>query len=113
MSSVNDPKNKVPTQNAVAAEILDWVNRNVDEVVRLEPREDYDPAIVGVGYRIDVGLVLVYDSQKIIAMLQRDGSSLEEALEWFEFNTTGAWMGKGTPIFLNSTPWCWQMENGK
>ena len=26
----------------------------------------------------------------------------EEAIEYFEFNVVGAWMGEGTPIFLYS-----------
>ena len=27
--------------------------------------------------------------------------SEEEALEWFDFNTIGAWVGDDTPIFIN------------
>ena len=27
--------------------------------------------------------------------------SEEEALEWFHFNTIGAWVGDKTPIFIN------------
>ena len=30
----------------------------------------------------------------------KDGMTDEEAMEYFEFNVVGAWMGEGTPIFL-------------
>ena len=29
----------------------------------------------------------------------RDGMSYEDAIEFFEYNTIGSWMGEGTPLF--------------
>lgn len=46
---------------------------------------------------------LVYDIAKVINILQeRDGMEYEEAVEFFDFNIAGAYLGKGTPIFINS-----------
>ena len=43
----------------------------------------------------------VYDRQKCIEILiDRDGMSEEEAVEYFEFNVTNAWVGENTPIFF-------------
>jgi hypothetical protein len=52
--------------------------------------------------------VLIYDQEKVIqklmSELKRDGISdeelREEAVEFFEYNQIGAWMGDKTPAFL-------------
>lgn len=45
--------------------------------------------------------VIVYDRKACIEVLtSRDGMSLEEAEEFFEFNVAGAYCGPGTPVFL-------------
>ena len=41
-----------------------------------------------------------YSLAKIIEVLMRDGMSHEEALEHYEINIAGAWVGDGTPIIL-------------
>ena len=87
------------------AELLAWANENTDLVVRLEPREDYDSAIVAIGYRFNSGPMLVYDIQTIIKMHMDEGLSYDEAMEFFDFNTLGAWLGEGTPMFVNHAPW--------
>ena len=80
-----------------------FMDMYVDEYLRLEPREDYDPCIVGVGRRFN-DTVLIYSAKAIIDMHVRGGMEVEEAIEFFEFNTVGGWFGAGTPIFLMDTP---------
>jgi hypothetical protein len=59
-----------------------------------------DAAILGITTRDDVEIV-VYDTAKIVQILRRrDGMSLAEAEEFFEFNVLGAWVGERTPLFL-------------
>lgn len=65
----------------------------------LEPRSDYDSCLVGVGCRFKDGPLAVYDLAKVMAVLEADMTQ-EEAQEYFEFNTLGAWMGEGTPMFV-------------
>ena len=46
---------------------------------------------------------LVYDIAKVINIIQeRDGSTYEDALEHFEYNIAGGYVGKSTPIYVNS-----------
>lgn len=43
----------------------------------------------------------VYDSYKVIAILMaRDGMDEEEAIEFFEYNIDGSYVGEQTPIFI-------------
>ena len=46
---------------------------------------------------------IVYDSKKIIEALMSgdDGLSYEDAIEHFEFNILGSYVGERTPIFVN------------
>jgi|TARA_R110000803_G_scaffold38351_10_gene82847 hypothetical protein len=48
--------------------------------------------------------VLVYSVDKIIEILiDRDGMTEEEAVEFFEFNIEGAYMGRMTPVYVHQT----------
>jgi hypothetical protein len=87
--------------------IIDWLStlsmEEDQEIQRLEPAEFYDPHIVGVGYRCDLGPVLAYNLRAILdAHVAQDGMSQEEAEAYFDTNTLGAWVGEGTPLFIDS-----------
>jgi hypothetical protein len=60
----------------------------------------YDDCIVGIGYRIGIGQVLIYDTDTIVKKLMKDNISHEEAYEYMEFNMISAYVGEKTPIFL-------------
>jgi hypothetical protein len=46
--------------------------------------------------------VYVLDYDKCIKILMdRDGMTHEDADEFLQFNTVGAWVGPGTPIFVS------------
>ncbi len=63
--------------------------------------DGFDNALVGLGYRCGKPALAVYSVQKCIALLQeRDGMSYDEALEYLEFNSIGAWVGEMTPIWM-------------
>lgn len=56
-----------------------------------------DDAIVGVSTKE----IVVYSTKKIIKILmERDGMSYEDAIEFFYFNIEGAYMGENTPVFI-------------
>ena len=42
---------------------------------------------------------VAYDYDKVIEILTED-MSYEDAVEYFEFNIIGAWMGETTPLFI-------------
>jgi hypothetical protein len=56
-------------------------------------------ALVGVCYRFGQPPLAAYDYEKCIQILMKDCSE-EESIEYFEYNTLGAWMGENTPVFL-------------
>lgn len=67
----------------------------------LEPRSTFDAAILGIGERSDGLYVVAYDSARVIrALMDQHEWDEDEAIEWFEFNTAGSFMGPGTPVFL-------------
>jgi len=61
--------------------------------------DGFDEAIIGIVERIDL-LVVCYDKQKILKILSRDMSEMQ-ALEYYEFNILGAYMGEATPVYLD------------
>lgn len=44
--------------------------------------------------------IAVFDEDKCIDILQSHGMSYKEALEYYHFNVTGAYVGENTPVFL-------------
>ena len=62
--------------------------------------DGFDDAILGIAQRFNDYFV-VYDRAKVLETLRtRDGMADEEAIEWYEFNIVGAWVGDATPAFL-------------
>ena len=59
-----------------------------------------DEALVGIARRATRPSLAAYDYWLCIAVLVRDMPE-DEAIEFFEFNTMGAWVGEGTPIVLD------------
>ena len=77
---------------------------NIEEnpkMLRLEPHELFDEAIVGTVQRINMNPVFCYDTQMILDILQSaEGLTQEEAIEYFDFNIAGSYLGENTPVFL-------------
>lgn len=62
--------------------------------------DGFEAAYIGICRRFST-VVAAYDYNKCIEILMnRDGMSGEEAEEFFEFNTLGAWVGEFTPAFI-------------
>ena len=61
--------------------------------------DGYDKAIIGIARLINMSVV-AYDGQKIIKCLIEQGMNHEEAMEFFDFNVAGSWVGDHTPIIL-------------
>ena len=60
-----------------------------------------DDAILGIAYRAGAAPLVAYStSQCIQVLMDRDGMSYDEASEFFEFNIVGAFVGPGTPVFV-------------
>ena len=61
--------------------------------------DGFDSAIVGVAVGFDSSRV-VYNTEKMAKTLVEQDMSYEEAWEYLEFNTFGAWVGENTPIYF-------------
>jgi hypothetical protein len=59
-----------------------------------------DEAFVGVGYQFTKPLAC-YSRKKILKILEKEGMNLEEAIEYFEFNIAGAYLGENTPVIID------------
>jgi len=70
-----------------------------EEYPDLLKADGFDEAILGVVQRMGIQAIC-YDQDKVIDILMEDGMSLEEAVEYFEFNIAGAWVGESTPFFM-------------
>ena len=70
----------------------------------------YDEGFIGIGMQQHKGPVAVYDRDKCIdalAWVFRQEEFAEEgsdpygdAVEWFDYNTAGAWAGERTPVII-------------
>lgn len=66
--------------------------------------DGFEDAFIGYGVRFN-HMVSVYDGAKCLKILmERDGMSHEDAVEYMDFNVTGAYVGDYTPIFLFPCP---------
>jgi hypothetical protein len=71
--------------------------------VELLLADGFDDAIVGIGRQCNRYFV-VYDVDRVIQILvDRDDATIDDALEFFEFNVVGAWVGEHTPCFLTTS----------
>jgi len=65
----------------------------------------FDDALVSIGRRFNSPPVAVYSISKVLDILEAD-MSRDDAREYFEFNSIGAWVGDHTPIFLEDEDQC-------
>ncbi len=80
--------------------------------------DGFDSAIIGMAERINLGPVVAYDEEKIIDILasqmeldDTEGMTEDEiesekyimAIEYFEYNIKGAWLGENTPVFVRGS----------
>jgi len=63
--------------------------------------DGFNEAIIGMCSDIATGGErLIYDANKCIDMLIEQGMTDEEAIEYFEFNVGGAYVGETTPVWM-------------
>lgn len=79
-------------------ELREWVcEYNPDALLA----DGFEDAVIGIAERCSQPALVVYDADKCVELLMQDSDmDEEEAREYFEFNTIGAWAGPGTPLFL-------------
>ena len=72
--------------------------QEVEDAVLLD---GFDEAIIGSASTFGKDVVVAYDYKKIINLLiNRDGMSYDEAVEYFDFNIGGLHVSDRNPIFV-------------
>ena len=61
--------------------------------------DGFEDAILGVETN---SMRLVYSEKRCIETLRLDGMDYEEAIEHFEYNVKGAYVGEKTPIWVHN-----------
>lgn len=79
----------------------------VEDVEGYLVADGFEKAFIGTAtpFQTEGKEVAIYDARQCIELLMEDGCTYEEAVEFFEFNVSGAYVGSQTPIFL------WTPEN--
>lgn len=66
--------------------------------------DGYESALIGVARRCGQPMLAVYDEDRIIQALIERGLDMLEAVDFYEHNVVGAWVGPMTPIILARNP---------
>ena len=78
-------------------ELIDEYAANSEMLVM----DGYEDCIAGIVERYGQDPIVCYSKERVLAKMVDEGMEDEqEALEFYEFNQLGAWMGDGTPCFL-------------
>jgi hypothetical protein len=59
--------------------------------------DGFDDAVIGIE---ENSMRLIYSVEKCIEILMKQGMDMAEAVEYFDFNVSGSYVGEKTPI------WC-------
>ena len=62
--------------------------------------DGFNDCIAGTVERYGEPEIICYDKDKVLAKLEAQGMSEDEAREFYYFNQLGAWIGDDTPCFL-------------
>lgn len=82
--------------------LRETIAEDYPDLLVLEP-EYFDDAIIGLAQRIGMDVVC-YDKEKVLELLcVKEGMTYEDAIEHFEYNIIGSWVGDTTPVFLSYT----------
>jgi hypothetical protein len=84
----------------------DFTRAELDENLEqfeVKTADGFEDALIGMVSRFGMETpVALYDRRKCLQILmERDGMDYEGAVEFFDFNVIGAWVGEGTPAFAD------------
>ena len=92
---------RLTPDKSFSSDFVEEMSTTFPDMVRLEPHDKFDKAIIGVVERINLH-VLCYDMAYILNILKEDMSE-DEAREYFDYNIMGSWMGDHTPVYMTNT----------
>jgi len=92
------PDQKTHFSSRSTDEMMKWINENFEKV--LYP-SGFENCILGVAERFGGPPIVVLDLEKMLATLEEQGMNHDEALEYFEYNILGAYVGEETPVYMH------------
>ena len=77
----------------------------IDEIAEINPEamlaDGFDDAILGMCVQFGAEPLVAYDYEKWVEILiERDGMTRIEAIDFIQFNVIGAYVGLNTPVFI-------------
>ena len=91
-------ESKLDRQQDSQAELMEYIESNWPDSLLAN---GYNSAIIGVSGGNDSGRV-VYSVKKMVEVCMKELSvDADEAIEWLEYNTFGAFIGEYTPIYVD------------
>jgi|TARA_R110000744_G_scaffold380112_1_gene499822 hypothetical protein len=80
-------------------------NLTLDEIAEINPEamlaDGFSEAILGMCLQFGCEPVVAYDYNKCVGILvNRDGMTNSEAIDYIQFNVLGAYVGNNTPVFI-------------
>jgi len=63
--------------------------------------DGYDDCIEGIVTRVNQVPFIIYNYEKVITKLMKQGMTYHEAVDFHEFNQACIWIGESTPAFLH------------
>jgi|WetSurMetagenome_2_1015567.scaffolds.fasta_scaffold19379_10 hypothetical protein len=79
-------------------DVKKYITENYPDHTIIIP-DGFDDAFMGIGFSM-FNAFACYNLSKVIEILMNDGMTYDEAVEYFEFNIAGAYIGENNPIFI-------------
>jgi|TARA_B100001094_G_scaffold270120_1_gene274788 hypothetical protein len=77
----------------------------IDEIAEINPdamlADGFDDAILGMCIQFGGEPLVAYDYEKcVVLLMEKDGLTRTEAIDFMEFNVIGSYVGLNTPVFI-------------
>jgi len=80
--------------------LLGWIGDVNPEALLAD---GFNAAIIGICERFGTAPVVAYNKEECIKILVSNNEmTYDEALDYFNFNVIGTYMGEGTPVFVTA-----------
>jgi len=91
---------KKDTERGIANYLEENFPHDLDKILLAD---GFEEAFIGVVESLGSQPKACYDSSKCIKVLMEDGNDMtaKEAVEYFEFNVIGSYVGESTPAFMH------------
>jgi hypothetical protein len=100
LSTVSDFKYSEEANEKAKQDIQDYCLNFFDDSIITA--DGFELAFLGCGYSFGGAYAIYNFSTCMEILMQRDGMTYEEAMEYYDYNIFGSWMGDNTPIFITN-----------